>query len=462
MIDGYVPSMNVDADITAISRLVVGDDRSLRRVEIVGPSRVAASAFDVDRALAVSAAYAVAAADGVGGSVRPRSIDLEHLLAFCTTHVEVDGEPVPAWADLSGVYETADGRHLQIHCNFDHHAAGVVERLGCEPSRGSVAAAIGGRQAFELESQLIADGMIAAVVRTLDEWSQHPHARATAGLPLVGVEQIGDAPATPLPAGSVADAPLRGVRVVDCSRVLAGPVAGQMLAGAGADVIRVGAEHLPSVPIGVMATGFGKRNAFADIGTDAGRAALWSLLRESDVWIDAYRPGAMAAHGFTPERVAAERPGIVIVQVCAFDWVGPWAGRRGFDSIIQSTTGVRAAGGEYALGDDGTPLASGPIGLPVQALDYATGFLAAGVASQLVDRRSAEGGSWLARLSLLRTRDWLVQMGGPTAFRPSPVAVDDRFLGELESDFGRIRSVRPFVGTWPSPPTHLGSAPPAW
>ncbi|BAN00431.1 CoA transferase [Ilumatobacter coccineus] len=458
--------MNVDADLAVISHLVDGDDQPLPRVEVTGPPSMAASAFDVDRALAASAAYAVAAADRVGGlrggPVPTRSIDLEHLLAFCTTHVEVDGEAVPAWADLSGVYETTDGRHLQIHCNFDHHATGVVQRLGCASTRESVAAAIGERNAFELEAALIADGMIAAVVRTLDEWADHPHARATADLPLVSVEQIADAPPRALATGSDADAPLRGVRVVDCSRVLAGPVAGQMLAGAGADVIRIGAEHLPSVPIGVMATGFGKRNAYADIETDAGRTALWELLSESDVWIDAYRPGALASHGFTPERVAAARPGIVIVQVCAFDWVGPWAGRRGFDSIIQSTTGVRAAGGEWAVGDDGEPAGVGPIGLPVQALDYATGFLAAGVASQLVARRAASGGSWLARLSLLRTRDWLLSMGGPTAFRPSPVAVDDRFLDEIDSDFGRIRSVRPFVGAWPGPPTRLGSSSPTW
>lgn len=483
--------MNVNDDVVAIAQLVPGAAGFMSDIEITGPEHVAASAFAVDRALAASASFAVAAADRLGqerGATRSaREIDLEHLLAYCTTHIEVDGEPVPGWAELSGVYDTADGRHLQIHCNFEHHAAGVVKRLRCEPTRKSVASAIASRQSFELEAELIDDGMIAAVVRTLEEWSDHPHAQATAGLPLLDVERLenespdtagsdteridsagpdttGPDDASPIGIAAHDDAakPLAGLRVVDCSRVLAGPVAGQMLAGAGADVMRIGAEHLPSVPIGVMATGFGKRNANADVTTEAGRAALWQLLSNADIWIDAYRPGALAGHGFTPERVAAARPGIVIVQICGFDWSGPWAGRRGFDSIIQSTTGVRAAGGEWAVDGAGAPIAGDPIGLPVQALDYATGFLAAGVASQLVGHQRAVGGSWLARLSLLRTRNWLVDMGGPELFQPATVDVDARFLDELDSDFGRLRSVTPFVGTWPSAPARLGSSMPVW
>lgn len=477
--------MNVNDDVVAIAQLVPGAAGFGSSIEITGAEHVASSAFEVDRALAASAAYAVAAADRLGqlrGTPRVvREIDLEHLLAWCTTHIEVDGDPVPAWAELSGVYDTVDGRHLQIHCNFDHHAAGVVKRLRCEPTREAVASAIASRQSFELEAELIGDGMIAAVVRTLDEWSNHPHAQATADLPLIDTEGLSvesrdaesrdrdtgqtegpDAGAFDHQAPGILASPLAGLRVVDCSRVLAGPVAGQMLAGAGADVMRIGAEHLPSVPIGVMATGFGKRNANADITTEAGRAALWQLLSEADVWIDAYRPGALAGHGFTPERVAAARPGIVIVQICGFDWTGPWAGRRGFDSIIQSTTGVRAAGGECIVDGDGIPIAGGPVGLPVQALDYATGFLAAGVASQLVGHQRAVGGSWLARLSLLRTRNWLVGMGGPAQFQPASVEVADRFLDEIDSDFGRLRSVAPFVGEWPSAPALLGSSMPVW
>ena len=422
----------------------------------------------------------------------PVEVDLEHVVAFSTSMVEVDGAPIPAWADLSGVYPTADGRHLQVHCNFEHHARGVVERLGCDHDAQAVAAAISERNAFELERRLIDDGMIAAVVRTLDEWDEHPHAAATRHLPVFTVERVGDADPLPTPeagdgpapapvadpsgdpAGDEAGDPVRdhdrvlaggpvaGARVLDCSRVLAGPVAGLLFAAHGADVIRLSAEHLPSVPVGVVSTGFGKRNVFADLRTEEGRRTTESLLADTDVWIDAYRPGALAGHGLDPERATELRPGIVIVQISGFDWVGPWAGRRGFDSIVQSTTGVRWAGGETAIDAEGSPLGRGPIGLPVQALDHATGFLAAGVGARLLAHQRRHGGSWLARLSLLRTRDWLVGFGGPRPFVPAAPPVPERCVGELDSEFGHVRAVTPFSGAWAGPPRPLGTSSARW
>ena len=452
----------MQVDIAEPADCVPGEPVSAAHVAVPG-DRAAASAYDVDGLLADSAAYAVAATDAVGargGHPLPeRVIDLDHLLAWCTTHVEIDGEVVPAWGDLSGVYPTADRRHLQIHCNFEHHAAGVVARLGCHADRESVAAAIVERNAFEIEADLIADGMIGAVVRTLDEWDAHPHASATRDLPLVTVERIGDA--DPIVDRASVE-PLSHLRVLDCSRVLAGPVAGQILAALGADVLRVGAAHLPTVPVGVIATGFGKRNTSLDLRTRRGRDSMQGLLASGDVWIDAYRPGALAGFDLSPDRVAALRPGIVIVQISAFDWSGPWAGRRGFDSIVQSTTGVRWAGGELARGNDGRHAGRGPIGLPVQALDYATGFLAAGAAAQLVAHQRRVGGSWLARLSLLRTRDWLARRSSPHPFVPAPVPVDADLLETTASPFGRLRTVRPFVGSNRWAPQPLGSVDPAW
>lgn len=440
--------MNVDADVTRIASLLPGEPVDAGHIELTGPPGVAASAFDVDGLLAETAVHAVAALDALDQSASaPREIDLEHLLAFCTTHVEVDGEEIPAWAELSGVYEAAGARHLQVHCNFAHHAAGVVERLGCAPHRGEVAQAIAERDAFELEAELISDGLIGAVIRTIDEWDSHPHAMATNDLPLVSVEQVGAA--EPLPVSTMSH-----VRVLDCSRVLAGPSAGQLMAALGANVMRLGADHLPSVPICVMSTGFGKRNAAADLRTPEGRVAMTRLLAGADVWIDAYRPGAMAAHGFTPERVAEIRPGIVMIQISAFDSVGPWAGRRGYDSIVQSTTGLRWAGGKYG--------GKGPTGLPVQALDYATGFLAAGAAAQLMAHQREAGGSWCAQVSLLRTRNELLRRGGPHSFVQSAVAIDPRFLSSMDSDFGRVTAVGPFVGEWAGAPMLLGSSSPEW
>jgi crotonobetainyl-CoA:carnitine CoA-transferase CaiB-like acyl-CoA transferase len=451
-------------------------DRSLdaSHIALVRPHGGCASAFDVDGLLADTLAFAVANVDRWGAdrgiATRDRTIDLAHLIAFCTTHVEVDGRAVPAWADLSGVYPTRDGRSIQIHCNFPHHADGVVRRLGCDADRPSVAAAIAERDAFELEAALIEDGMIGAAVRTLEDWDEHPHARATRGLPLLSVERLSDG--EPIADRRVADStadeatphdsPLDGLRVLDCSRVLAGPVAGRLLASFGADVLRLGAEHLPSVPIGVMGTGFGKRNAALDLREPSAGPVMDSLLAGADVWIDAYRPGSMAELGFTPERAGELRPGIVVVQISAFDWTGPWAGRRGFDSIVQSTTGIRAAGGHHAVDAEGEPWGRGPIGLPVQALDYATGFLAAGAAAGLVAHQRRVGGSWLARLSLLRTRDHLVARRRPRAFEPRPVVVDAQFLHDVDSDFGRLTTVRPPVGRIGAPPRRLSTSEPRW
>ena len=192
----------MDVDIEQATRCVPGTRVDASHISLTGPDRASSSAFDVDGILADSAAYSVAAVDHLGahgaGSRRPTAtIDLAHLLTFCTTHVEIAGEPVPAWADLSGVYPTLGGRHLQIHCNFAHHADGVVSRLGCAPNREAVAAAIAERDAFELEADLIADGMIGAAIRTLDEWDAHPHAAATRDLPLITVEQLSDADPIP-------------------------------------------------------------------------------------------------------------------------------------------------------------------------------------------------------------------------------------------------------------------------
>lgn len=416
-----------------IAALVPGPP--LGAVEVHGTGGFA-SAFDVDTAL-VTAAAAANAAFGVG------ELDRARVVALASGRVLVDGEPVPVWADLSGYYATRDGVTIQFHANFPHHAAGIVEELGCAPTREAVQEAVLRRDAAELEAALVARGMIAARLRTLAEWGAHPHAAATAGLPLIGIERIGD--------GAPRE-PERRLRVLDCSRVLAGPVAGLTFSAHGADVLLVGAAHLPSVLVGVLGTGSGKRNAFVELGTPAGDATFAGLLGGADVWIDSYRPGSFAARGFTPESIA---PGGVVVQVSAFDWVGPWAGRRGFDSIVQSTTGIVEAG-TAAAG------ATAPVPLPVQALDYATGLLAAFAARQLVHHQAEVGGTWLARVSLLRTRDWLVSLGGPRPFAPVPPAVDPAAMHTVSTPFGEVTTALPIGGAWPHGPMPLGSSDPTW
>ena len=427
--------MNLQATIQRITALVPSPSLAVNEVEVTGAAAFA-SAFDVDTA-ALAAAVLANLAFGV------TAIDRDRVMALFSGTVEVDGAPIPHWADLSGYYDTRDGGHIQFHCNFAHHAAGVVARLACEPNRESVQRAVLQHDPYALEQQLIDDGMIAAKLRTLTEWAEHSHARATADLPLITVERVGDA--APRDAS-------RRLKVLDCSRVLAGPVAGLTFAAHGADVLLVGAKHLPSVDAGVLTTGFGKRNTFTDLDTESGRADFSRLLDDTDIWIDAYRPGAFAGRGFPVQRCT---PGTVIVQLCAFDWVGPWAGRRGFDSIVQSTTGIVDAGS----------VASGratPTPLPAQALDYCTGLLAAFAAAQLARHQSEHGGTWLARLSLLRTRNWLVSLAEPRAFEPRLAVPSSSAMHTVATPFGDVTSARPIGGSWPHGPLPLGSAPSFW
>jgi len=446
-----VTSSNLETrdHIEALWRLT-GGAAPVDRLEVSGPAHVFESRYAVTEAAAsaVGAASMAAAAilEARGGPAQTVTIDRRHAAAAFAAErlIRRDGAPVEAWAPLSGRYVTADDRSIQLHCNFPHHAEGIARRLGVPLEREAFAEAIRGWRAVDLETALIEDGMVAAAYRTREEWDAHPHALATSALPPLSLERIGDAEVVPL---AEAARPLDGVRVLDCSRVLAGPVAGMTLASHGAEVLRVGAEHLPVTESGVLSTGFGKRATHIDLRTAGGRSTFETLLRDADVVIDAFRPDALARLGFGAERLAEVRPGIVVVQLCAFDWTGPWGGRRGFDSIIQSTTGLALPGSDPS---------EAPSHLPVQALDHATGFLAAFAAMRALGRRQIEGGSWLARLALLRTRNWLVGLGEGGA--PEAPPDFEPYMFEVDSAFGRLRAVRP-IDALPSSPTRWDRAP---
>ena len=425
------------------------------RLRATGTAIALPSAFAVEAAAVAAVAASTAAIGSMTGTAGDGTvtIDRDHALAACTTHVRLDGRPIPSWAPLSGRYLTADDRFVMIHANFAHHAAGVAAHLGVAEDRDAVAAAIATWRAEDLETALVDAGLIAAMYRTEDEWAAHPHAIATAELPLLTVDRIGDGPPRP-PVGRP-DRALAGLRVADCSRVLAGPVCGQTLAAHGADVMRVGAPHLPSVEIGVVSTGFGKRNTHLDLRLDHDRTVFGQLLEGADVLVDAYRPGALAGHGFAATEVATRSPGIVMVEISAFDWLGPWAGRRGFDSIVQTTTGLAMTGATRSGSDE-------PVHLPIQALDYATGYLAAHAAARLVAHQRRSGGSWRVRLSLLRTRNWLAGLAAPADFTPAPLPDVTPWTHTVASPFGSVEAVRPVAGRWDLGPAPLGTSAAQW
>lgn len=354
-------------------------------------------------------------------------------------YLRIDDGPPPALRDpVMGFYATRDGRWIQLHTNFPHHLEGVLKVLGCANDRAAVAEAIRGWDGATLDQTLADAGLCAALIRTPDEWAALDQAKAIAGLPLFEIERIGDAPVEP-PREAGAERPLAGVRVLDVSRIIAGPVAGRALAQHGAEVLMVNGPHLPNIAPLVIDNGRGKRSAVIDLRDAAGRETLTGLVSGADVFLQAYRPGALTARGFGPEELARVRPGIVYVSVCAYGHTGPWAARRGFDSLVQSASGIAFTEREAAGWDE-------PKHLPCQALDHATGYLAAFGAMAALARRATDGGSWHVRVSLAQTGRWLQSFGLlPDGWKAPDVSIDDvrDCLGTVQSEFGRVLGVLP-------------------
>ena len=378
-------------------------------------------------------------------------------------YLRIDGQvPASAWASISGFYETRDVRWLQLHCNFPHHRDGVLRVLGCEDNREAVSAAVAAWDGETLEARLADEGMAIGLVRSAEEWASHPQAQAIARLPLFEVEKIGDSAPEALPAG---DRPLAGVRVLDLTRVIAGPVGGRTLAAHGADVMRVTASHLPGFAEGLdIDMGHGKRSASIDLREVSGRETLYGLAAEGDVFLQAYRPGTLAARGFSLEELAARRPGTVYASLSAFGHEGPWRDHRGFDSLVQSITGIvdEESGGEK------------PRHLPAQALDYVSGYLLALGIMAALRRRAIEGGSYLVRVSLAQTGRWIQGLGRVDFDRERLPPLDDSAEGvadlmvETESAFGRLWHLGPAGGLsetaprWERASAPLGSDAAKW
>lgn len=424
------------------------------RIDIAGSDPVLPTNFLIGTAGAAAiAANGLAAADIWtlrAGCRQDVGMDLVAAAAAMRAdrYIQVDGENAPdPWSPISGFYETGDGRWIQLHCNFPHHRDGVLALLGCENDRDAVAAAIATWDGARLETALADADMCAGLVRRPAEWTAHPQAVAVAKLPLIEIDRIGDSAPEPFGDGS---RPLSGVRVLDLTRVIAGPICGRTLAEHGADVTRIAAPHLPSVPSLVMDTGHGKRSAFLDLRAAAGRERLRDLVREADVFSQSYRPGTLAARGFGPDDLTAMRPGIVCVTLSAYGYAGPWRMRRGFDSLVQSVSGIAHEGGNGS--GDGAP----PRHLPAQALDYVSGYLGSLGAMIALARRAREGGSYRVRVSLAQTGRWITGLG-----RTERDARDLReqtrddvadLATETDTPFGRLWHVAPVVRMSETPP----------
>jgi crotonobetainyl-CoA:carnitine CoA-transferase CaiB-like acyl-CoA transferase len=398
-------------------------------VELAGTEDVLSGPYRVAAAATASVAAATLAA---GELLKLREIDpgvvtADTRHAAAAFHSEqllrVDGASAEsAWAPLSGNYRTADG-WVRLHCNYPRHEAAVCWGLGVPGSRDVVTKTVAGRIAREVEHAVVSAGGAAAELRSPEDWAAHPQGEAVASLPLVDLRPIGEAPKRTL---FYSDRPLGGVRVLELTHVLAGPVAGRVLAAHGADVLHVGSANLPRVEALVRDTGQGKASAFVALDTEGGRARLKKLISRADVLVQSFRPGALERIGFGPADLAELRPGLVIADLSAYGWEGPWARRRGFDSLVQMSNGI-------AWGDEPSPL-------PVQALDHGTGWLAAAGIMTALRRQVTDGGTWRVRVSLAGTGRWLDSLG-----RKGPLSSEVDFtdlMEEADSGYGRLSRVR--------------------
>jgi crotonobetainyl-CoA:carnitine CoA-transferase CaiB-like acyl-CoA transferase len=451
-----------------IWRSVGAPDDLLDDVVLTGSGPVLPSSFKIGVAAQASvAASALAAADLWrlrSGRRQSVSVDRRHAAVEFRSerYLRVDGKAAPEpWDKIAGLYRCGDGGFVRLHTNFPHHRDGVLALLDCPHDRDAVARALKGWNSFAFEEKAAEAGMVVAALRSFDEWDAHPQSTALSGLPLVAIEKIGEAKAEPL---APAERPLSRVHVLDLTRVIAGPVCGRTLAAHGADVLLVTAPHLPSIETLVIDTGRGKRSTSLDLCDEAQRQTLRALLSQADVFIQGYRPGAIAARGFGPQEAATLRPGIIYVSLCAYGQKGPWSGRRGFDSLVQTASGFNDAEARSAGSDLPKPL-------PAQALDHATGYLMAFGAMTALARRAREGGSWHVQLSLARTAQWLRGLGRvENGFACPDPGEDDvtEFLEESPSAFGQLRAVRHSAllaetpARWERPSVPLGTDPPAW
>lgn len=417
------------------------------------------SAFAVsDLAAGAVAAAAVAAAEYAG--TRPDAVTVDRRLSsfWFGWSFQPDGWTAPpSWDPVAGNYEAADG-WVRLHTNAPHHLAAALSVLGVPPERKAVAVAVRRWEADTLEATVVAAGGCAAAMRPMSAWAAHPQGRAVAAEPLVWCERTvpGPVPPTPDPAR-----PLAGLRVLDLTRVFAGPVCTRVLAGLGAEVLRIDPPSWDEPGV-VPEMTLGKRCARLDAREPTGRAVLHGLLAGADVFVHGYRPGALDSIGLGATDRARLRPSLIDVSLDAYGWTGPWAGRRGFDSLVQMSSGI-ADEGMRRFG------AAGPAPLPVQALDHAAGWImAAAVLRGLTEQRAGHG--WTARTSLARVAALLAPTAGDgdcqgSLSKPDPADFAD---APEQTVWGPIRRLRPpltITGIplqWDRPACPLGSAEARW
>ncbi|MDB5749710.1 MAG: L-carnitine dehydratase/bile acid-inducible protein [Ramlibacter sp.] len=440
---------------------------ALACVTLTGADPVYPSSFAVGAAAQATIAAAALAACELGhlrGTPRQRvAVAMAHAAAECTGWFSLDGRVPDLWDAFSGLYKARDG-WVRVHANFAHHRDGALQLLGLDPataSRIDAQQAMLQWDALAFEAAAAERRLVVAALRSFAQWDATDQGQAVAAQPLMTIERIGDAAPLRLPVLEARQRPLQGVRVLDLTRILAGPVGGRALAAYGADVMLLNGPHLPNIEA-IADTSRGKRSALLDLRTEEGKATLRDSLGGSHVFVQGYRPGGLRDLGFGPRETAALRPGIVHVSLTAYGTQGPWHERRGFDSLVQAATGFNLAEAEAA----GTP--DQPRALPMQILDQATGYLISFGAAAALRRQQLEGGSWHVQVSLAQTAHWLRGLGRPENAFSVEAPAREPWLETTPSGFGALCALRhsaqlsrtPAAWTLPSMPP--GSSPTRW
>lgn len=436
-------------------------DEAFERLRITGTDSLLSCFPVTDLAVASIGAAGLAVADLMAALEQTVRVEADRRLAslwFDFTIAPQGWELPNAWDAIAGDYAARDG-WIKLHTNAPHHKKAVLSVLGCAPERDAVAAAVAGLSAQELETVIVAAGGCAAVLRSHSEWQEHPQGRAVIAEPLVRWEEVNSN--NPSEWRPSADRPLAGLRVLDLTRVLAGPVATRFLAGFGAEVLRIDPPDWDE-PAVVPDVTLGKRCAQLDLRRQFDREVFEHLLSEADVLVHGYRRDALDAMGYGSAARQTIRPGLIDVSLNAYGHSGPWANRRGFDSLVQLSSGIAAAGMVWRSADR-------PVSLPVQALDHATGYLMAAAVIRGVRARLSGSTQLKARLSLARTAELLfAARGEPTTADFSPAASTDYASDPEITPWGLARRLQPPLQLstcamhWDRPAQKLGSAHARW
>ena len=432
--------------------------------EVVGNEHLP-SCFAVSDLLSASVAAVGSAAslliEAVELAPSPPAVRVNHRLVSLWSGRSihpVGWEMPPVWDAVAGDYRTRDG-WIKLHTNLAHHRRAALTVLGTEPDRGLVAQAVAGWEAEALETAIVAAGGVAAAMRSRDEWARHPQGAAVSTEPLVAWNA--ERPGSVRSWSGTRDRPLTGLRVLDLTRVIAGPVATRTLAGLGATVLRIDPPDWEEANV-VPDVTLGKRCAHLRLDTPEGRTAIGRLLADADVLVHGYRPGALDGLGLGADARQRFNPGLIEVTLDAYGWTGPWAGRRGFDSLVQMSCGIAEAGMIWTGRAEPTPL-------PVQALDHATGYLMAAATLTALGKGARGNGLHSARLSLARTGDLLARHRstavGTLGLRPEAADVSSTIERTPWGDARRLRSPLDIEGTtvaWDIPAGELGATPATW